>query len=574
MRTTFITLISLLVIALFASAQERNTAIQQRGVSVEKATSDSGGGTVPAGREVKGKKYAVLVGVTEYQHMTNLRFTKNDAEDLRDQLLAIGFAPDDVRTLTNGSGGRNEPTKQNIDNAVRDILSRAGDGDLVLVFLSGHGTQPDSDPLFCPSETDRNNLPNTTVSINNIRDNMGKSNASFKLLIVDACRENSRFEATMEAPIKNTGVRTIPVSYSSGNAAPLGFKGVTLESVDTNAPLKNLTVFQSCSPGEFSWEDGKLHHGIVTHFIVEGLRGRAANRKGDITMDGLLTYAITETPYYVEESIQKEQNPWRAGEGNDFVLANINRNNLPSQRQEVPRVIRRITTLDLPQQPNELPAIPDGKRRINVATTKELLQAVNPSNLRDGDVIVLQPGVYTLTESLNMTRSPLDKRTGESIVLYGDPGNPQGLTEGAQKGVQIVEDSGIPQGVQIIIKSGRINITRDAPICLIGLDISSTNDEGVRVDGGAEVDILFCSIRDCKGDGVHNRANIVVDSSVMTHNGNGFQSSGRSDVNNSRIANNQNNGIVVSRTAKGRFSDNILFENLGDNWRVLGIVQN
>ena len=579
MRPTFIILISLLVIAVFVSAQENNTQIQQRGVSVESVAGDAGGGATSTGREIKGEKYAVLVGVTEYQHMTNLRFTKNDAETLRDQLHAIGFAPDNVRTLTNGGGGMNEPTKQNIEHAVRDILNRARPDDLVIIFLSGHGTQPDNSPLFCPPEADRKNLQNTTVSINDIRDHLGNSHASFKLLIVDACRDSNPFGMAMTVPMgapgTNNGVRTIPVSHSTGNADSIGFKGVTLESVDANAPLKNLTVFQSCSPGQVSWEDGRLNHGIFTHFIVDGVKGKAANRKGDITMDGLLAYAITETSYYVEEFIQREQNPWRAGEGNDFVLANINKNNLPSPRQEIQRPIRRVTALDLPQQPSELPPIPDGGRRINVATTKELLDAVDSKNLRDGDVIVLKPGKYILPKGLNITgRHPLDQRTGEPIVLYGSPRNPQGIKDNEQKGVQIEGVSTEEEGVQIIISgNNRINITRNSPICLIGLDISSADGEGVRVEGEASVDIRFCSFRGCKGDGIYNRSNIVVDSSVITGNGNGFQSAGKSDVNNCRIENNRGNGVTVSRTARGRFSDNILFDN-GVNWRVLGAVQN
>ena len=552
MRTTFILFIALFVIVFCASAQERDT--QPRGLTVEAAPESIG-----TGREITGKKYAVLVGVTEYQNMTNLRFTKNDAEALRDQLLAIGFAPNDVRTLTDGSGGNNEPTKQNIEQTVRDILGRARDGDLVVIFLSGHGTQPaDLGPLFCPPEADHQNLRNTAVLINNIRDGLGNSNASFKLLIVDACRDDNPFGITAN----NTGARTIPVSVSAGSISTgstdtLGFKGVTLESVDTNAPLQNLTVFQSCSPGQISWEDGRLNHGIFTHFIVEGLRGRAENSRGDITMDGLLTYAITETSYYVEENIQREQNPWRAGEGNDFVLANRNRHNLPRPRQETEREIRRITALNLPQQPSELPPIPDGIRRIDVATSRELLAAVNPSNLRDGDVIVLKPGVYTLTDSLNIAgRHPLDTRTGEPIVLYGDPSSPQKVQ------------------IRINRRDSRINITRNTPLYLIGLDITSTNGEGVRVDGEAEVGILFCSIHNCNGDGIYNRSSIFVDGSVISGNDNGFQTSGRFDVNNSRIERNRNNGVIVTRTATGRFSDNILFDNVGTNWRVLGNVQN
>ena len=547
MRTTFVILVPLFVIALFASAQESNTSQQPRGVSVEAVTGNNG--IIPAGREVTGKKYAVLVGVTEYQNMTNLRFTKNDAEAMGKQLLDIGFDKENVRTLTSGSGGMNEPTKPNIENAIRETLNRAKDGDLVVISLSGHGVEPPNlGPIFCPPETNLGNLQNTAVSINKIRDDLGNSNASFKLLIVDACREKP-FENVVN---RNAGVRTIPVSFPASNA-DIGFKGVMLESVDANEPLRNLTVFQSCSPGQFSWEHGELNHGIFTHFIVEGLRGRATNSRGDITMAGLLTYAETETAYYAEESIQRTQNPWRAGEGNDFILVS----NRPVQ-QPVQRDIRRLTTLNLPKQPDELPPIPDG-RRIDVATTKELLDAINPSNLKDGDVIVLKDGEYTLPSSLDIVdRLPLAPRREIPIFLYGDPQKPENVR------------------IRMDRRDGRINITRNTPIYLIGLDISSSNGRGIQASGEvAEVGILFCRIHSCKSHGIYSNANIFIDSSVIADNGDGFQSSRSTfDVNNSRIENNRNYGITITRTSRGKLSDNILFDNNAGNWRVDGAVQN
>jgi len=575
MRTIAIILFPLLVLTLFASAQERNTQPQQRGVSLESTTGGGGGGRVPipTGRQIAGKKYAVLVGVSNYQHMKNLSFTNNDVEALRDQLLAIGFDRDNIRTLVSSSGGNNVPTKNNIENAIKTTLERAEKDDLVVIFLSGHGIQPaDFGPLFCPPDADRKNWSGTTVSLNSVRDDMGKCKASFKLLIVDACRNDTPFMPAMES---NMEVRTIPVSHSSADKADdIVFKGVSLEGVDTTAPLENLTVFQSCSDGQVSWEDPQLGakgHGLFTYYIIEALKGGAADDAGNIELMKLMYHTTRETLRHSQNDARMtEQRPKMFFNGNDFVLANIHGNVVSPALAARPEV-RRLTTLDLPQQPSELPMLPSGSRRIDVATARELEHAVE--NIRDGDVVVLKPGVYTLSKNLNITRRhPLDKRTGEPIVFYGDPGDPQGV-EGAQKGVQIVGDTGEPKGVQISLTSGRINITHDTPVYLIGLDISSPNDNGIQVDGkAADVKILFCSIRDCMRDGIVNRASLLVDSSVVTYNGNGFQSGsgGKSDVNNSRIAFNTGYGVTVSSTSKGRFSNNILCDNVGGNWRVLG----
>jgi parallel beta-helix repeat protein len=224
--------------------------------------------------------------------------------------------------------------------------------------------------------------------------------------------------------------------------------------------------------------------------------------------------------------------------------------NRPIQQPIAQRVIRRITTLDLPKQPSELPTIPEGNP-INVANASELERTLR--NRKEGDVIVLKPGVYNLNGNLNISPT-LGNRISHPIVLYGDPGD--------------------PQKVQIRIRNGRINIS-NTPIDLIGLDISSANGEGIRVEGEAEVGIWFCHIHSCKSHGIYSSANIFVNSSVISGNGNGFQSArSRFDVSNSRIEHNKNYGITITRTSRGRLSDNILFDNSVGNWRVDGAVQN
>ena len=559
MRVTFIILFPFLGIAAFASAQERNTQPQQRGVSIEAVT---GEGVTVTERQITGKKYAVLIGVAEYQNMKRLSFTQNDVEALRDQLLALGFDRNNVRTLISGNGGNNEPTKENIEQAIKATLDRAEKEDLVIIFLSGHGTQPnDFGPLFCPPTADRKNWSGTTVSLNSIRDDMGTCKASFKLLIVDACRDDHPFMSAMES---NTEARTIPVSLSSlQKAEDIAFKGVSLEGVNTTAPLENLTVFQSCSDGQVSWEDpqlGERGHGLFTYYIIEALKGGAADDEGNIELMRLMSHTTRETLRHSQNDARMtEQRPKMFFNGNDFVLANI-RGNVVSPSLAARPAIRRITTLDLPQQPSELPTIPDGGRHINVTNERELLEAVNSRNLRDGDVIVLKPGVYTLPDSLNITgHHPLDKRSGAPIVLFGNPSDPEKVQ------------------IRINRRDGKINITRNAPVYLIGLDISSADGVGIQAAGEAEeVGILFCTVRDCKGDGIYNRARVFVDSSVIARNGNGFQSGsgGRSDIHNSRIEFNMGYGVSVSSTSKGRFSNNILFDNVGGNWRVAGQMQN
>ena len=52
-----------------------------------------------------------------------------------------------------------------------------------------------------------------------------------------------------------------------------------------------VSVFYSCKSGQAALEINELRHGLFFHHVLEGMRGKAANRKGNITWQGLSEYA-------------------------------------------------------------------------------------------------------------------------------------------------------------------------------------------------------------------------------------------------------------------------------------------
>src|SRR5262245_25198273 len=90
----------------------------------------------------RGKKYAVLVGITEYQgeQFNTLKYTENDVEKLAEILKKAGF--DRVRVLTTKRGkddAKDAPTAENVKAAINELAENKGKHDTVLVALSGHG---------------------------------------------------------------------------------------------------------------------------------------------------------------------------------------------------------------------------------------------------------------------------------------------------------------------------------------------------------------------------------------------------------------------------------------------------
>jgi len=160
--------------------------------------------------------------------------------------------------------------------------------------MSGHGIEAAGQARFCTLNTNEDNFLTTTIPINEIFTIFEKSKASFKLMLVDACRDNP---------------------FLSRNVAGTS-------ALQTLAdPPKGVTLFQSSASGERSYEDANLQRGIFTHYFVEGLQGKAANKEGEVTLLGLVSYTMDNTRRRVLDQYRQKQVPYLRGEMTDFVLA-------------------------------------------------------------------------------------------------------------------------------------------------------------------------------------------------------------------------------------------------------------
>jgi tetratricopeptide (TPR) repeat protein len=212
------------------------------------------------------KKYALLVGVNNYDHarLPPLKYAENDATDLARVLTEAGY---EVVLLTGAAGARKaerRPTKANIEARLEEVLcTRCKRGDTVLVALAGHGLQfaGKREAFFCPSDARPfATRTDTLLSLTKVYRELDESFAGVKLLLVDACRND---------PESSRGV---------DDTAP--------------RPPRGVAALFSCSAGERAFETKKLGggHGVFFHFVLEGLKGEAKNRKGAVTWGTLVEY--------------------------------------------------------------------------------------------------------------------------------------------------------------------------------------------------------------------------------------------------------------------------------------------
>jgi len=217
------------------------------------------------------RKLAFIVGVSEYQKdgLTNLRYAHKDANDLSTELTNNGF---EVTKLIG-----NDAKHKDVRSQLQQFVTATGQldkNDVVLVSFSGHGVQKIvktenrlvETPFFCVRDTLTSN-PATMISLNWVLEELkAKSGCSNNLLIVDACRNNP-----------DKGARTLD--------------GSTVKELPTK-----ISMLFSSSAGQKSFESEKVKQGVFTHVLLKGLRGDAANSRGQIKWASLATYVLEEVP--------------------------------------------------------------------------------------------------------------------------------------------------------------------------------------------------------------------------------------------------------------------------------------
>ncbi len=224
------------------------------------------------------KIYAVLVGVSRYEHFKTLKYTDDDAYRIYAFLKSPegGAIPDDqIHILIDESA-----TKKNITKALQDVMQRADENDAVFCFFSGHGLSGS----FLPIDSDgyRNAL-----AYEEVKDYLEQCRAKQKLYIADACYSGSIL-ASRTALSQSLQLFYNKLNETSGGTAFL----------------------LSSKPQEYSLESQGLRQGIFSHYLIKGLKGAADTDMNKIvSVSELYNYVYTRVRNYTRQA----QSPVLAG---------------------------------------------------------------------------------------------------------------------------------------------------------------------------------------------------------------------------------------------------------------------
>lgn len=218
----------------------------------------------------RAETYIVIAGVSDYQHISDLRLPEKDA-------LAVAelykTRTENVITITGKYA-----TKKNIINALSSQFARAKANDQIVFFFSGHGFPGG----ICPYDIKRDGNEITYKEILSI---FKRSKAKTKIIFADACFAG--------------GLR------SSNNAS------TTASNEIKNA---NVMLFLSSRAYEASIENAFMANGFFTTFLLRGLKGGADNDKNRIITAKELFWFVYNG---VKEKSHDKQHPVMWGKFDD-----------------------------------------------------------------------------------------------------------------------------------------------------------------------------------------------------------------------------------------------------------------
>jgi len=263
------------------------------------------------------KRYALVIGVDEYEdsQINKLEGASNDAKAIVEALVQYaGFPRDQVRLLTADQPNERRPTRNKILRQLSNLRGAVPKDGLLLIAFAGHGIERGDQAYLLPSDAELSNdvslLEQSSINVDDMRKRIAETGVGQVVLILDACR-NDPSAGRGDADNKLTNRFTQHFNFEERNSEVKAF--ATLYATDVGSRAYE---YKEKKQGYFSWA------------LVEGLKGAAANEKGEVTLSSLLTYLQDQVPKRIRLDLGtgKIQKPYAVIQGykaSDLVLSKV-----------------------------------------------------------------------------------------------------------------------------------------------------------------------------------------------------------------------------------------------------------
>jgi hypothetical protein len=287
---------------------------------------------------------ALIVGVGDYPAgISPLPAVKFDVTEIG-RLLGSGsgaFATGNIEALAD-----RDATASAIRNGLSAAFGNADADDTLFVYMAGHGTLQGTDYYFIPHDCRPMDLAGTAIPLHEIKTMFDSSPSHRVLLWLDFC-------------------------HSGGILA----RGIDAEGTANEAIARTLSVTQgagkvimcACTASQLAYES--VNHGHFTKYLVDGLRGAAANAAGEITANSLHDYID-------QQMGSAQQRPMFFGKQTGRIVLMHSRSVLPNQQLIQPATAEDVVVSDSGEW---------------VMLGEITVQAASVKQSTDGDVTVVIP---------------------------------------------------------------------------------------------------------------------------------------------------------------------------------------
>jgi WD40 repeat protein len=242
----------------------------------------------------KGKLFILAIGVDKYPKfdpINSLHYAAADARLIVDTLTKkAGPLHTEVISKLLVTDGDTPPTKANIEDALSLFRKDATEpGDMVVLFLAGHGENEGADYLFMPQdaeEVDAKHFRRSTVVDWSVLQKALQDTQGIRIMFVDTCHS----------------------------------RGAYNQRLIKDAADANIIVFSATDSATEAQESADLGHGIFTYALDEGLNGKPPEFMDEGAVN--ITALISFVSYEVKRLSKGEQKPALYASGvTDFVVA-------------------------------------------------------------------------------------------------------------------------------------------------------------------------------------------------------------------------------------------------------------
>jgi tetratricopeptide (TPR) repeat protein len=254
---------------------------------------------------VSAKRWALVIGVDKYidPQISPLKGSDNDARMIADSLVRYaGFPQDQVILLATNQPVERQPTRVNILRRLSNLSTAVPKDGMLLVSFAGHGMERGGQAFLLPADAQISDqisfLEETAISMNRVKQWIKETGVGQVVMLLDACRNDPGGRADAPNPLSNA--YTNAFNFDVRNREVQAFATVYATGIGQRA-----YEYTEKKQGYFSWA------------VVEGLKGGAANEKGEITLSQLVKYVQDAVPKRIAIDLgsTKQQKPFAVIEG-------------------------------------------------------------------------------------------------------------------------------------------------------------------------------------------------------------------------------------------------------------------